>query len=271
MDFNSIASIFNRALSLTFSKRKLFLVFIILALSGLLVIFFRGLALHAGEWVRLSLTFLPIFLCGGILLSMGVFLIRVYHNEIKQHQLSYKEIIVESWMVVIGSSYFAIPIILAYLLLWMLLGVFVLLKEVPSMGEFFSIVLAFAPFLINLGTLVLCLISLFMLFFVAPVIALKGMEKEVVFQGLIRRLEKDPFANCLLVITALLPLAAVLILLMMAAALTGKICLDCQTPLQTILKWFFIMFPFTAFLTPAVIFFFNFAAESHVLMQKQRN
>jgi hypothetical protein len=56
---------------------------------------------------------------------------------------------------------------------------------------------------------------------------------------------------------------------MLAAVLTGSLCLDCQNSLQTVLKWFFIMLPFTAFLTPAVIFFFNFAAESHVLMQKQ--
>ncbi|MES2123025.1 MAG: hypothetical protein V4492_09700, partial [Chlamydiota bacterium] len=35
------------------------------------------------------------------------------------------------------------------------------------------------------------------------------------------------------------------------------------------LQWFFIMLPFSALLTPALIFFFNFAAESHVLMLKK--
>ena len=267
MDFNRVPFIFNRALSLTFSKKKLFLVFCVLALSGLLVVFFRGLALHASQWVQLSLTFLPIFLCGGILLSMGILLIRIYHDEIKKPDVQYWSIISKSWEIVIGASYFAIPIILSYLLLWMLLGIFVLLKEIPTVGEFFSAVLSFAPFIINLGTLVLCLISLSMLFFVAPIIALKGMNQQAISQVIMQRLEKDPFTNFFLVLMALIPLFFVLILLTLAAVLTGSICLDCNTPSQTVLKWFFMMVPFTAFLTPAVIFFFNFAAESHVLMQ----
>ena len=164
MNFQDFSFIFNRALTLTFSKKKLFLVFCVLVLSGLLVVFFRGLALHATQWVKLSLTFLPIFLCTGILLSMGILLIRIYHDEVKKKEVNFKNIMGRSWKVVIGSSYFAIPIILSYLLLWMLLGIFVLLREVPAVGEFFLVILSFAPFIINLGTLVLCLFSLGLLF-----------------------------------------------------------------------------------------------------------
>lgn len=269
MNFDSVSFAFNRALSLTFSRKKMLIVFSLLALSGLLVVFFRGLALHAGEWVRLSLTFLPIFLCAGILLSIGIFLIRVYHHEVKQKGSSYWAILSDSWPVIIGASYFAVPIILGYLLLWILLGIFVLLKAIPLIGEFFSVILAFAPFLINLGTLILCVISLAMLFFLAPIIALKGISRELVFEHAIKRVEQDPLANFLLIITALIPLVLVLGLLTGAAFLTGSIYLGDVGPLQTVLRWFFIMVPFTAFLTPAVIFFFNFAAEAHVLMFKQ--
>lgn len=269
MDFQAFSFIFNRALALTFSRKKLLFVFCILALSGLLVVFFRGLALHAGQWVKLSLTFLPIFICTGILLSMGILLIRVYHDEIKQRDVNYWQILSHSWEVTIGASYFAIPIIFSYLLLWMLLGIFVLLSEIPFVGEFFSAILSFGPFLINLGTLVLCVFSLIILFIVAPLIALRGLEGGAVFQLAVKRLEKDPFANFILILVALLPLALVVTLLLLAALLTGSLCLDCQNSLQTVIKWFFIMLPFTAFLTPAVIFFFNFAAEAHVLMQRQ--
>lgn len=269
MDFKTISFIFNRALALTFSKKKLSLVFCILALSGLLVVFFRGLAIHAGDWVQLSLTFLPIFICGGILLSTGILLIRAYHHEVKCKEFSYWEIVRKSWELILGASFFSIPIILAYLLLWMLLGIFVLLSEIPVMGEFFGVILAFAPFLINLTTLVLCLLSLSLLFFVSPILALKGMNQGVVYQVAIQRLEKNPFANFLLATIALFPLLILLTLLTLSALLTGAVCLDCQTPLQTVLKWFFMMVPFTAFLTPAIIFFFNFAAEAHVLMQKK--
>lgn len=269
MDFQAFSFIFNRSLAFTFSKKKFLFVFCVLALSGLLVVFFRGLALHAGQWVKLSLTFLPIFICTGILLSMGILLIRIYHDEIKQRDINYWQILSRSWEITIGASYFAIPIIFGYLLLWMLLGIFVLLSEIPAVGEFFGAILSFGPFLINLGTLVLCVISLAILFFIAPLISLKGLEARTVFQLAIKRLEKNPFANFILIFIALLPLASAITLLMLAVVLTGTLCLDCQNPLQTVLRWFFIMLPFTAFLTPSVIFFFNFAAEAHVLMQKQ--
>jgi hypothetical protein len=269
MDFQAFSFIFNRSLAFTFSRKKLLFVFCVLALSGLLVVFFQGLSLHAGQWVQLSLTFLPIFICTGILLSMGILLIRIYHDEIKHKEVNYWNTLSRSWEVVIGASYFAIPIIFSYLLLWMLLGIFVLLSEIPAAGDFFSAVLSFAPFLINLGTLVLCLLGLAILFFISPLIALRGLERGAVFQMAVNRLEKDPFANFVLILIALLPLVLVISLLTLAATLTGTMCLNCQNSLQTIVKWFFMMVPFTAFLTPAVIFFFNFAAEAHVLMQKQ--
>ena len=263
MNLESLSAIFNRALFHTFGKKKLLLVFSILFFSGLLVVFFRGLALHAGNWVQLSLTFLPIFLCSGILLSASIFIIRAYYHELKHEDIGYQEILSRSWHTMIGASYFTIPVILSYLLLWVMLGIFVLLGEIPQAGGFFSVILSFAPFVINLATLLLCLISLGILFFVAPLIALKKAEGIAVIQSTIKRLEKDPFSNCLLLFIGLIPLIVVVSLLTLAATMTGTTCLDCQTPLQTTLKWFFIMIPFTAFLTPPVVFFFNFAAETH--------
>ncbi len=269
MDFHALSFMFNRSLTHTFSKKKVLFVFCVLALSGLLVVFFRGLAVNAGQWVQLSLTFLPIFICTGILLSMGVFLTRLYHDEVKRKERQYWDTLARSWTILIGAFYFAVPIIFSYLLLWVLLGIFVLLSHIPAAGEFFSAVLSFAPFLINLGTLILCLVSLALLFFIAPVIAFKGLEGQAIFYIAVRRLERDPFANVVLGCIALLPLAIVTALLVLAAFLTGSLGFEGQNSVQTVIKWFFIMLPFTACLTPAVIFFFNFAAEAHVLMQKQ--
>lgn len=267
MDFNSITYGFNRAVQYTFNLKKIVTVFFVLALCGLLVVFFRGLAWNAGQWVQLSLTFLPIFLCGGILLSLGIFLIRVYHNDVKKLGTSYRKIVIDSWEVIIGASYFAIPMILTYLFLWVMLGVFVLLRDLPIFGHFFSAVLSFAPFLINFTALLLCLFSLLMLFFVAPIIALQGMDRTLVFKNAFKRLEKDPFSNLVLVVIALFPLLIILTLLIISVLLTEAICLDCNNLPHIILKWFFIMLPFTALLTPAIIFFFNFAAEAHVLQK----
>jgi hypothetical protein len=195
-------------------------------------------------------------------------LIRIYHDEIKGKDINYTEIISKSWEVVIGASYFSIPIILSYLLLWIFLGIFVMLKQIPAVGDIFAVILVFGPFLLNLGSLVLCLLNLGMLFFVAPIIALKGLNRIRVTQLLIKRLKSDVFSNVILAFFSILPLLAVTGLLVLAAFLTGTVCYNCENPLHNVLQWFFIMIPFTALLSPAVVFFFNFAAEAHVLMQR---
>lgn len=268
MDLKNVQFIFNRALSLTFIKKKLLLTFSILAFCGVLVVFFRGLAANANHWMILSLTFLPIFLCSGVMLSLGIFLIRIYHDEIKGKLISYRTVLSKSWEVIISASYFAIPIILSYLLLWILLGVFVMLGQIPGLGNFFSVILIFGPFLINFGSLLLCVVSLSMLFFIAPIIALKGLNRSLVSQTMVKRAKLDLFTNVTLGFIALLPLAIILGLLVLAGVLTDAVCYACDSHLLNVLQWFFMMIPFTAILAPAVIFFFNFAAESHVLLMK---
>jgi hypothetical protein len=269
MNLSDIQFIFNRALLLTFNKKKLALTFIVLALCGLLVVFFRALALHAGPWMLMSLTFLPLFLCAGVLLSTGIMLVRIYHDEIKQKPVKFSEILSKSWEIILGASYFSIPIILCYLMLWMMLGFFVLLKEIPGIGELFGVVLAFGPFLINFGALLLGLLNLSMLFFVTPVIALNGLNRIRVTQILVRRLKGDVFSNIMLAIVGSLPLFFFSGLLILSVFLTDSMCFACINPLHGVIQLFFIMIPFTALLAPSVVFFFNFAAEAHVLIQKK--
>jgi hypothetical protein len=272
MTLDEVQFIFNRAAFGSINKSKLFLTFVVLALCGILVVFFRGVSVDASPWLALSLTFLPIFICSGILLSLGVLLIRIYHDEIKDRHVSYKKTLGKSWEIVIGSSYFSVPIILCYLLLWMLLGIFVLLSKVPSVGEFFTVILAFGPFLINLGSLTLILGSVAMLFYVAPVLALKGFNRIQVSRILVTRFKNEIFSNLFLLCIAITPLLAGIGILIASAMLTGSLYYyTSDNPLHTVLIWFFTMIPFTAILSPMVVFFFNFAAESHVLvMKKQR-
>lgn len=269
MTFEEIQSIFNRALFNTFHRAKLLLTFIVLAMCGVLVVFFKGVSVQAGQWLAQSLTFLPIFLCAGVLFSLGILLIRIYHDEVKGRKVSFRRILLRSWEVVIGSSYVSVPIILCYLLVWMLLGVFALLSDIPSVGPFFHAILAFAPFLLNLSCLVLILINFALLFYVAPILALKGFNRLHVSRTLMKRFRQDVFANGFLLFIALLPLILLLAILSLAAWMTGSLCVGCSSVTETVLLWFFIMIPFTAILAPAVVFFFNFAAESHVLVMKQ--
>jgi hypothetical protein len=269
IELTDVQRIFNRAFQLTFSARKLLIMAAVLALCGLLVVFFRSLTLHAGRWVMMSLTFVPLFLCTGVLLSAGIWLIRVYHDEVKGKAVKYKDVLANSWEVIIGASYFAIPILISYLLLWMMLGIFMLLKAMPGIGEFFVAVLAFAPFLLNLASLLLCILSVMLLFLITPVVALKGTSRLHLAKIITQRIKSDLFSNLLLGGIALLPLCIFGAVLGTAALLTDSMCLACEKPVYTVVHSFFVMIPFAALLAPAVIFFFNFAAEAHVLMKSK--
>lgn len=267
MKFEDVKFIFNRAVSKTFNVKKLAVVSVILALCGLLVVFFRGLAINASEWMIMSLTFLPFFLCTGVLMSMGIFLTRIYHNEIKNRIVTYSDVLNKSWDVIIGASYFSVPLVMCFLVLWVLLGIFVMLGAIPFVGNVFNVVLAFAPFLLNVGSLTLCLLSLSMLFMLTPVIALKGTNRIVVTQTIVNRVKNDLFSNVVLALVAIFPLLVFVGIMALAAFMTGQVCYVCTNPLQHVLQWFFIMIPFTVLLSPVVVFYFNFAAESHVLLK----
>lgn len=269
IELTDIQRIFNRALSHTFSARKLIIIALILALCGLVEVFFYTLAQNAGRWVMMSLTFVPLFLCFGVLLSAGIWLIRIYHDEVKGREVTYGEVLSKSWETIIGASYFAIPILITYLLLWMMLGIFSLLKTVPGIGDFFVAILAFAPFLLNLASLLLCIFSVVLLYLITPVIALRGFGRLQLAQVITERLRSDMFSNILLGGIALLPLILSLIVLGTAVLLTDSLCLACEKTSYTTIHSFFVMIPFAALLAPSIIFFFNFAAEAHVL-KKQR-
>lgn len=269
MNFSDIQFIFNRALSLTLDRTKLFLTFVVLSLCGVLVVFCRGLAEHANSWVAMSLKFLPVFLCSGILLALGIILIRGYHDEIKKKEVDYYKILSNSWQTMLGAAYFTIPVILLYLMLWILLGIFLFLSTLPSIGDFFSVILVVAPFLINLATLMLCTFVIATLFYVAPVVALKGLNQSLVSEILAKRIQGDIFTNVMLFLIGIFPFILYFGFLFLAALMTGSVCFFCKDLLRTVLQWFFLMIPFAALLSPAIIFFFNFAAEAHVLMHKR--
>lgn len=272
MTFADLQKIFNRAFWLSFSKQKLVLTFFVLVSCGLLAVFCRGLGVISGNaWISMSLAFLPIFLSTLILLFSSVLLIRLYHDEVKNRQVSFSSVFKKSFDVMLTASSFGLPLVLIYLLLWIILGVFFLLKEIPGLGDTLSIVLAFAPFLLILGFLVLILGSFFLLFFASPMVALKADEKFETVKSVIGRLKSNILINIILFILSLLPLMFIVVLLVIAAYLTGLNYLPSGNAFYTVLQWFFIMLPFALVLSPAVIFFFNFAAESFVFFSKQKS
>ncbi len=269
MTWQELEKIFNRALSHTYSKRKCLLIFPLLSLCGLLIVICRTLSYGASQWIQMSLTFLPIFLVAGFLLAAGLVLIRVYHHQVKGLKIEYIKTIRDSKELFLGIPYLAVPLIFAYLVLWMLLGLFYLLKSIPQIGNFLSSVLSFGPFLLVLGSLTLGLISLLTLFYVTPAAALRSDLRPELAEEVFRELKQNPFMSFVMPLAGLFPLLLVVGFLCLAAFVTHTLYVSPGgAGLSSALKWFFMMLPFCALLTPVVIFFFNFSAESYVLMRR---
>jgi hypothetical protein len=267
MNLSELEKSFNRALLLSFSKKKFLLAFPILGICGLIVVLCRTVTFNASGWIVMSLIFLSIFLSSSILLSLGILLIRVYYHEVRNLKASYLDIIKKSWDLILETSYLSIPILFAYLFLWIIFGVFILFKEIPYVGQTIGIILTFAPFLIILISIILCLFYLSMLFFVSPAIALKS-EGKLNLLEILEKIPKHLLSNLIFLGFGLFPLILVVGILTLAAILTGISYFASSQRLSIAFQWFFVMIPFCAFVTPFVIFFFNFAAESYNFVKK---
>lgn len=265
---STIEHIFNRALNGTFSKKKFLFVFPVLLICGLLMVFCRSMTFEANQWITLNLGFLPFLLSSGILLATGVILGRLYSSEVRGAPLELKKVLSQSIELVVGVSYLSFPPLLVYLCLWIVMGIFYLLKEIPGIGPGISVLFSFGPFLLVCGSLSLCLFSLLVLFFVTPHLALKKDLGIDLAKEIYTHVKSNPSRNSLLFIIGLLPLLFVLGFLSLAAVMTGLHYSVPANVLSVSLQWFFIMVPFTAILTPTVIFFFNFSTESCVLIRR---
>ena len=260
---------FNRALRFSFSRKKLLFTFPALVLCGLIAVIFRTLAIPAGTWALFSFAFIPLFLCAAVLLSLGIILVRLYHDEVKGLPSSLRKTVQGSSELIVNAVYFALPFILTYLVLWIFLGLFYLFKAIPIVGAFIKVVFSFGPFLIVLGSLSLGLLNILFLFFATPAIALKSSITPKIAEEALHLCRRSPFNSVALFLFGLLPLLCVVLLLILAVVLTDIFYLQKGSSLSTPFEWLFIMVPFSALLTPAVIFFFNFAAESFAWMQRR--
>lgn len=264
-----LEKIFNRSFSHSFSQKKWLLVFPVLVLCGLLAVICRTISFAAGQWIQMSLAFLPMFLCTGFLLAAGMVLTRIYHHEIKGSEIKYLQMIKESKELIYGIPHLAVPLIFAYLVLWMVLGVFYLMRSIPYAGDVVSAIFSFGPFLLVLGSLFLGCLSLLILFYVTPAAALRSNLTPHLAEEVFQEFKANPFLSFIMPLIGVLPLLLVIGILSLAAFVTQILYVEASSGLTTALKWFVIMIPFSAILTPAVIFFFNFSAESHVYLRKR--
>jgi len=126
---------FNRALFFSLTRKKIFFILPILLFCGIIVVLSHTLWIGSNPWIRSSLAFIPGFICMALFLAAAVPLIRLYHDEVKQKPLSVNKTLKHSWKLMAGIGSLIVPILTAYLVLWFILGIFYLLKNIPATGE----------------------------------------------------------------------------------------------------------------------------------------
>ncbi|HSX12590.1 MAG TPA: hypothetical protein VLF61_03785, partial [Rhabdochlamydiaceae bacterium] len=160
MTWDELELIFNRALRFSFSRKKLLFVLPVAMACGFITVLSRAISFHVSDWVHLNLVFLPIFLCGSLLLLAGVILTRIYHHEVKGLEVNFQKVLLQSRSLFVAIFHLAVPLFFAYSVLWMLLGFFYLIKMVLPMGDLIGAILSFGPFLLVLAALVLSVFNL---------------------------------------------------------------------------------------------------------------
>lgn len=258
---------FTRAVIHTFDKKKILFTLPFLFLCGVSVVFCKSLSFFANSWIMFCLIFLPIFFSSTILYILGVFLVKIYYSEVKNLKSSYFDIFKKSFKSIEATLHISIPPFIIFFLLWIIFGLFVAIKGLPYIGNFIGVMLSIIPFIIILCSILLLVFNLIALFFVVPAIALKEKKRFDLVKEVMINLKKNLLLNITFFISSIFLIFLVILILITSFFLT-KVCFS--IPLDNIyvgFQWFFVMIPFTIFVAPLVIFFFNVALETYNLVQ----
>jgi hypothetical protein len=270
MMVEELGLLFNRAFNKVWNKESLLGTWLVLLICAWLVVFFHGLSLQTNAWIALAVNNVPLFISVGILLAWGIVLVRRYHNQLKNTDKSTLEVVKSSWRLLGLGLNFSLPILLGFIALWVALGIFVLMSSIPLLGEFFSVIFSFIPFLLIVSVAILFIASFLILYIAAPLLALTADELEISYKTKAKeRLLADPYTNIQLAIVAALPTIISLIIFCWAYQGTLQFLPSHDSVVYSILEGCMLAIPFTALLTPSVILFFNLAAEAHVYVLKR--
>ncbi|NDD58550.1 MAG: hypothetical protein EBZ47_04750 [Chlamydiae bacterium] len=258
-----------RSFSFCVSKRKILFTLPIVSLSGLIYTSFRTLSSGTSEWIQLSFSFLPVFVIASLLLAAGLILIRAYHNEIKGIPFSYRKLTAQSWDLMVAFVYFTLPLTMLYVVLWSLVGFFYLFKEIPWIGPLVSFILSFMPLLLVLTFILLSIAYIAVIFFFSPAVALKSECSLQMLKSYFVSSRRNLLNFVSLLLVALLPILGVLGLLFISSAVISSGQEISNSAFTSTAHSLLNSFVYSVFCTPAVIFFFNFSAESYVFIKKR--
>ncbi len=282
MQFLDLEHIVERAAARTMSKKKLTYTGLTLFFCGLVMLFGMSASVAFGSWLSLSLNFVPLFVSLALIMALGVILVQSYSIEQKQHTVEMKDLALRSWPTILGTLSLFVPVVIAYLALWMAQGIFLVCTAIPFIGPFFAVVFAFIPFILHLATLVLGLMSIYFLFCLTPTLAHLGglpgvlgqaarqeegsQGQELSFVRAFKESLTHGFTRMALFLLGLVPLIVCIILLGVSWKMTTMM-FDPTSAEELVMQRFFLMLPFALLLAPAVIFFFNIAAETQAFVK----
>lgn len=260
MDLKEIAQIFNKAFINSFNLKRSFVAFLILLLSGLSFLLLQTVAIHSFLWMKLFLISSSFFIVIWVMMSGGPVLIRLYTKEKSNEKYDFPASILQFKDLIFRPLYIILPVVLAFFIFCLFSIFCFLLKSIPYVGVLFGIVLAFAPFIFNFSIIMLFLASLAALFFLSPVFA---CQENLDLMGLFNSIRRDFFSSLFLSATAYFSLFVIWKVLVAAM----KISLQLYTCGDGVVEYFLcslvMMIPFLIVMTPALVFFFIFAYESH--------
>jgi hypothetical protein len=268
MRFTELESMAERASRYVFSKTKLLLTALLITACAFLGVLALGVALWSVRWLNVTLFFLPFVVTFLAIMTTGVFIIRSYHDEVTNKEVTYKTILATSWNELIVSAYLFIPFIGLFLLLWLGEACHFFLKPVPIIGPLMDSIFFLGSIFWIFALLLLCLTSCFLIFCISPVIALKSLTRQELLEFAKTELKKSIFLRLFLFSVSIIPLALSVLLLWISLASVYTVSPIHHESLW-ILYGFIMMLPIALILSPALVFFFNMAAETHILIQKK--
>lgn len=264
MQFSDLESMCTRACRHVFFKTKIWYTALLVTVSALVGFCALSIALWSFDLLKSTLLFLPFVATFLSIMTVGVFLIRAYHDEVKRRKTSYKTVLLNCRQELVTSARFFQPFIALFFLLCVGDIAYFFLRMLPGLQGFFDLVFVLGAILWTFTLFLLCAGSCFFIFCITPSLALKPFSnKELLLYS------KEAFQSHLLlrlslflVAVAPLVLSAFLLWLSLLA-----ISYDTIWPIGGL----FVMVEVAALLSPAIIFFFNMAAETHILIQTKES
>jgi hypothetical protein len=245
-----------RAFRHSFKAEKIFLCYPILFVSSLVICFVLAMLHSASDWVIFGAISVPVYLTLGLLASLSVFIHRIYYHELRGDSINYKDIFAASINRMLNGVFLSLPLMVTHLLLWVLLGVFFFLQDVPYLGTLVAVLFSMLPYAFLVVILGLPIFTVFVLFYGSCYFAFDLTVE-------LEPLKEKPLTIFRNFFIGLLPLALAILFFGSIYWFTMDLFKIEENILALTLQRIFLLIPFSLYLSPFILFFFHFGLESY--------